>query len=101
MPMDILKVLEKTRALLQQLSVIGRQFPVSLIKQVVPQPEDELYRVLSSLQAKEFLYEQSAFPEVEYLFKHTPSSPWSTIGSQKGFDTPDLKDAKALLEELC
>jgi predicted ATPase len=25
---------------------------------------------LSSLQAKEFLYEQSAFPDVEYLFKH-------------------------------
>ena len=58
------------KALLQQLAVIGRQFPVSLVKQVVPQSEAELYRVLSSLQAKEFLYEQPAFPEVEYLFKH-------------------------------
>ncbi|HET7713914.1 MAG TPA: hypothetical protein VFK94_06840, partial [Patescibacteria group bacterium] len=34
------------------------------------QPEDELYRVLASLQNKEFLYEQPAFPEVEYIFKH-------------------------------
>ena len=58
------------KALLQQLSVIGRQFPVSLVKQVVPQSEAELYRVLSLLQAKEFLYEQPAFPEVEYIFKH-------------------------------
>ena len=55
---------------LQQLSVIGRQFPVSLVKQVVPQSEADLYRILASLQAKEFLYEQPAFPEVEYLFKH-------------------------------
>ena len=58
------------KALLQQLSVIGRQFPLSLVKKVVQQPETELYRVMSSLQAKEFLYEQPAFPEVEYLFKH-------------------------------
>jgi predicted ATPase/class 3 adenylate cyclase len=58
------------KELLQQLSVIGRQFPLSLVKQVVAQPDAELYRVLSSLQAKEFLYEQPTFPESEYLFKH-------------------------------
>jgi class 3 adenylate cyclase/predicted ATPase len=59
---------EKT--LLQQLAVIGREFPLSLVRQVVPQAEEELYRLLSSLQRKEFLYEQPAFPEVEYMFKH-------------------------------
>ena len=58
------------KALLQQLSVIGRQFPVSLVKHVVPQSEAELHRILASLQAKEFLYEQPAFPESEYIFKH-------------------------------
>ena len=58
------------KELLQQLSVIGRQFPASLVKHVVAQSEEDLYRVLSSLQAKEFLYEQPAFPESEYLFKH-------------------------------
>ena len=58
------------KELLQHLSVIGRQFPASLVKQVVSQPEDELYRILASLQAKEFLYEQPAFPESEYIFKH-------------------------------
>jgi len=59
---------EKT--LLQQLAVIGREFPVSLVRKVISSPEDDLYRLLSSLQHKEFLYEQPAFPEVEYIFKH-------------------------------
>ncbi|MBI3245218.1 MAG: AAA family ATPase [Deltaproteobacteria bacterium] len=58
------------KALLQQLSVIGREFPLDLVRHVIAQPEDELYRLLSALQHKEFLYEQPAFPEVEYLFKH-------------------------------
>ena len=38
--------------------------------QVITQPEAEFYRLLASLQHKEFLYEQPAFPEVEYIFKH-------------------------------
>ena len=61
------------KALLQQLSVIGREFPLSLIRQVLTQPEADLYRLLASLQRKEFLYEQPAFPEVEYIFKHAPT----------------------------
>jgi predicted ATPase len=65
---DRLALDEKT--LLQQLAVIGREFPLSLVKHVIAHPEDELYRLLASLQHKEFLYEQPAFPEVEYLFKH-------------------------------
>lgn len=56
--------------LLQQLSVIGRAFPLSLVRAVITQPEAALYRLLASLQHKEFLYEQPAFPEVEYVFKH-------------------------------
>jgi len=58
------------KALLQQCAVIGREFSLSLVRQVVTQPEEELYRLLASLQHKEFLYEQPAFPEVEYSFKH-------------------------------
>ena len=58
------------KALLHQLAVIGRQFPLSLVQQLVSQPEEELYRLLSELQHKEFLYEQPAFPETQYLFKH-------------------------------
>ncbi len=58
------------KALLQQLAIIGRQFPISLVRQVITQSEADLYRLLSSLQHKEFLYEQPAFPESEYIFKH-------------------------------
>jgi predicted ATPase/class 3 adenylate cyclase len=56
--------------LLHQLAIIGRQFPLSLLRQVIPHSEEELYRLLSSFQRKEFLYEQPAFPEPEYIFKH-------------------------------
>src|SRR5262249_41068771 len=65
---DRLGVAEKE--LVQHLAVIGREFPLSLVRQVVTRPEEELYDLLSALQGKEFLYEQPALPEVEYLFKH-------------------------------
>src|SRR5262249_13910777 len=58
------------KALLQTLAVIGKEFSLSLLKQVVNQPEDVLHRLLSHLRAAEFIYEQPAFPEPEYTFKH-------------------------------
>lgn len=58
------------KSLLQQLAVIGREFPLSLVRRVITVPEAELYRLLAALQRKEFLYERPAFPEVEYVFKH-------------------------------
>jgi predicted ATPase len=58
------------KALLQTLAVIGKEFPLSLLKQVVDKPEEDLHRLLSHLQAAEFIYEQPAFPEMEYTFKH-------------------------------
>jgi predicted ATPase len=58
------------KELLQHLAVIGRAFPVSLVRQVLSQPEEEIYRLLAALQTKEFLYEQPVFPEPEYSFKH-------------------------------
>src|SRR5712692_6086076 len=58
------------KALLQTLAVIGKEFSWSLLKHVVDQPEEALQGLLSHLQAAEFIYEQPAFPEVEYTFKH-------------------------------
>jgi class 3 adenylate cyclase/predicted ATPase len=58
------------KALLQTLAVIGSTFALRLLTQVVEQPEDALYQGLSHLQAAEFLYEQPAFPDLEYTFKH-------------------------------
>ncbi|MGT2460346.1 AAA family ATPase (plasmid) [Cupriavidus basilensis] len=58
------------KALLQTLAVIGKVFPWSLLVRVVEQPEDITKSLLTRLQAGEFIYEQPAFPEVEYSFKH-------------------------------
>ena len=64
------RLLPDEKALLQTLAVIGREFSSSLLKKVVEQPETELYGQLSHLQAAEFIYEQPAFPDVKYIFKH-------------------------------
>ncbi len=56
--------------LLQTLAVMGKEFPLDLIKQVARKPDDAIERMLSSLQLGEFIYEQPAVGEVEYTFKH-------------------------------
>jgi predicted ATPase len=56
--------------LLQTLAVIGREFPISLIGAVVTKPDDELDRLLNDLQLGEFIYEQPAVGDTEYVFKH-------------------------------
>jgi predicted ATPase len=50
--------------------VIGREFPLSLIRGVVTKPDDELNSLLSDLQLGEFIYEQPAVVDAEYIFKH-------------------------------
>ena len=56
--------------LLQTLAVIGREFPLSLIRAVIPKSDDELNRMLGDLQLGEFIYEQPAVGDTEYIFKH-------------------------------
>ncbi|HXN14269.1 MAG TPA: AAA family ATPase, partial [Candidatus Acidoferrales bacterium] len=56
--------------LLQTLAVIGREFPLSLIRAVVSIPDDEIRRLLDDLQLGEFIYEQPAIGDSEYIFKH-------------------------------
>jgi len=56
--------------LLQTLAVIGRQFPLSLISATVAKPRDDLDRMLNDLQIGEFIYEQPAVGDAEYVFKH-------------------------------
>jgi class 3 adenylate cyclase len=65
---DRLPAEEKT--LLQTLAVLGKEFAWSLLTAVAGQPDEELQRLLFHLQAEEFIYEQPAFPEPEYTFKH-------------------------------
>jgi class 3 adenylate cyclase/tetratricopeptide (TPR) repeat protein len=58
------------KELLQTLAVIGMEFPLALVRQVVQLPDDQLDHMLSNLQAAEFIYEQPASGDVEYRFKH-------------------------------
>ncbi|HZY60388.1 MAG TPA: adenylate/guanylate cyclase domain-containing protein, partial [Candidatus Binataceae bacterium] len=56
--------------LLQSLAVLGKDFALPLARAVTTQSDDQLRRLLARLGAGEFVYEQPAFPDVEYTFKH-------------------------------
>jgi class 3 adenylate cyclase/tetratricopeptide (TPR) repeat protein len=58
------------KALLQTASVIGTNIPVAVLVGVAGVPADALAAGLARLQAAEFLYETSLFPDTEYTFKH-------------------------------
>jgi tetratricopeptide (TPR) repeat protein len=58
------------KRLLQAASIIGEDVPFRILSSVVDMSEDELRRALDHLQAAEFLYEATLFPDLEYTFKH-------------------------------
>ncbi len=58
------------KRLLQSAAVIGKQAPLSLLQAVAEFSEQVLRRSIARLQAGEFLYETSLFPEPQYTFKH-------------------------------
>jgi tetratricopeptide (TPR) repeat protein len=66
--MDRLPPQEKR--LLQTAAVIGMEVPCALVQAVAELPEAEIHRGLAHLQATEFLYEASLFPELAFTFKH-------------------------------
>jgi class 3 adenylate cyclase/tetratricopeptide (TPR) repeat protein len=58
------------KRLLQSASVVGKDVPLALLRPIAEVQEDDLQRGLDHLQAGEFIYEMSLFPEIEYTFKH-------------------------------
>jgi class 3 adenylate cyclase/tetratricopeptide (TPR) repeat protein len=58
------------KQLLQAAAVIGKDVPAALLASVAELPENDLRMCLARLQAGEFLYERSLFPDLEYTFKH-------------------------------
>jgi predicted ATPase len=58
------------KELIQTLAVMGRESPLAVIRQVASPADGEVEPLLSALQAGEFIYEQPAASEVEYVFKH-------------------------------
>ena len=64
------RLVPEDKRLLQAAAVIGTDVPFALLQAIADVPEDTLHRGLSHLQAAEFLYETSLFPDLEYTFKH-------------------------------
>ncbi|HSF29199.1 MAG TPA: adenylate/guanylate cyclase domain-containing protein, partial [Candidatus Tectomicrobia bacterium] len=58
------------KRLLQTAAVIGKDVPFPLLQAIAALSEEALRSALTHLQAAEFLYEASLFPELEYTFKH-------------------------------
>ncbi len=58
------------KQLLQTAAVIGKDVPFALLLAIAELGEEDLRHGLARLQAAEFLYETSLFPDLEYTFKH-------------------------------
>jgi DNA-binding NtrC family response regulator/tetratricopeptide (TPR) repeat protein len=58
------------KRLLQTAAVIGMEVPCALVQATAELPEAELHHGLAHLQATEFLYEASLFPDLAFTFKH-------------------------------
>jgi class 3 adenylate cyclase/tetratricopeptide (TPR) repeat protein len=65
---DALPASEKI--LLQTLAVIGKDFPLNLVRHIAASRDDRVEPMLKSLRAGEFIYERPASGEAEYTFKH-------------------------------
>ena len=65
---DALPAAEKQ--LLQMASVLGREVPFTLLNAISGPNDDNLRRLLDSLQAAELLFTTRLFPDVQYTFKH-------------------------------
>jgi class 3 adenylate cyclase/tetratricopeptide (TPR) repeat protein len=58
------------KRLLQTAAVIGTEVPWPLLQAIADESEEAVHRGLAHVQAAEFLYETSLFPERVYTFKH-------------------------------
>jgi tetratricopeptide (TPR) repeat protein len=81
------------KELLQTLAVIGREFPLALVRRAAPKFTASLDAMLSDLQRAEFIYEQPAFPDVEYIFKHA-------LTQEVAFNSLLVERRKVLDEEI-
>ncbi len=56
--------------LLQTASVVGKDVPLALLREISPLSEGDFAARLGRLQSAEFLYETRLLPDAEYTFKH-------------------------------
>jgi class 3 adenylate cyclase/tetratricopeptide (TPR) repeat protein len=58
------------KEVLQSVAVVGTEFSFAVARAVSGKLDDDLNRILDSLQLAEFIYEQPTAGDVEYTFKH-------------------------------
>src|SRR5262249_18039586 len=61
---------ERERRLLQIAAVIGKRFPEVILARIAELSEGELAEALRTLRARDLIFQEVLFPEVEYAFKH-------------------------------
>src|SRR5262249_28319773 len=64
------RLASEDKRLLQAAAVVGKDVPYALLEAIADEPEESVRQSLARLQAAEFLYETSLFPDLEYTFKH-------------------------------
>src|SRR5262249_3664813 len=64
------RLMPEVKRLLQAAAVIGKDVPFRLLHGIAELREEWLRQGLADLQAAEFLYETTLFPDLEYTFKH-------------------------------
>ncbi len=69
------------RGVLQDASVIGKRFAETILRRVAGLADGDLDEALRTLRARDFVFEEQLFPEVEYAFKH-PLTQEVAYGSQ-------------------
>jgi len=79
--------------LLNTLAVIGKEFPLELVRRTTGKSADELERMLGDLQAAEFIYEQPSFTNLAYVFKHA-------LSQQVAYGSALLERRKVLHERI-
>jgi class 3 adenylate cyclase/tetratricopeptide (TPR) repeat protein len=57
--------------LLEMAAVIGHNVPFTLLHAICGLPEEELHRILDTLQIADLLYLTQLFPDLEFTFKHS------------------------------
>lgn len=83
---------EKLRQTLQVASVIGRTFSFPVLQNVIGEQEGLKSRLVD-LQSAEFIYEETPFPELEYIFKHA-------LTQEVAYSTLLLKKRKDIHEKI-
>ena len=58
------------KELLQTMSVIGKEFPLNLVRAVTGIANERIQPMVDHLQVAEFVYEQASTGDFEYTFKH-------------------------------